>query len=102
MCHVLKLRHKLFCLGVLFLGLGVVDSISRPLRIYCYDSVAVFVAKNNKSESWSKHIDIKNLAIKEHIKVYKVAIKHTNIMVMVVDPLTKLCHLNCLRNMCLN
>ncbi|KAH9801459.1 hypothetical protein KPL71_001044 [Citrus sinensis] len=40
-------------------GLEIVDSISRPLKIYCDNSAAVFLAKNNKSGSRSKHIDIK-------------------------------------------
>ena len=40
-------------------GLRIVDSISRPLRIFCDNSAAVFMAKNNKSGSRSKHIDIK-------------------------------------------
>lgn len=39
-------------------GLGIVDSISRPLRIKCDNSAAVFMAKNNKSGSRSKHIDV--------------------------------------------
>ncbi|KAL0442104.1 UNVERIFIED_CONTAM: Retrovirus-related Pol polyprotein from transposon TNT 1-94 [Sesamum radiatum] len=40
-------------------GLRIIDSISKPLRIYSDDSVAVFMAKNNKSGSRSNHIDIK-------------------------------------------
>ncbi|RVW72007.1 Retrovirus-related Pol polyprotein from transposon TNT 1-94 [Vitis vinifera] len=32
-------------------GLRVVDSISRPLKIYCDNSAAIFMAKNNKSSS---------------------------------------------------
>ena len=40
-------------------GLRIMDSISRPLRIFCDNSTAVFLAKNNKSGSRSKHIDIK-------------------------------------------
>ena len=40
-------------------GLKDVDSISRPLKIYCDNSTAVFMAKNNKSNSRNKHIDIK-------------------------------------------
>ena len=32
-------------------GLRVMDSISRPLRIFCDNSAVVFLAKNNKSES---------------------------------------------------
>ena len=45
-------------------GLRVVESISRPLRMSCDNSAAVFMAKNNKSDSRSKHIDIKYLAIR--------------------------------------
>ena len=32
-------------------GLRIVDSISRPLKLYCDNSAAVFMAKNNKSGS---------------------------------------------------
>ncbi|RVX20257.1 Retrovirus-related Pol polyprotein from transposon TNT 1-94 [Vitis vinifera] len=56
-------------------GLRVMDSISRPLSIYCDNSAAVFMAKNNKSGSRSKHIDIKYLAIRERVKEKKVDIK---------------------------
>ncbi|XP_031256963.1 secreted RxLR effector protein 161-like [Pistacia vera] len=45
-------------------GLKIMDSISKPLRIYCDNSTAIFMAKNNKSGSRSKHIDIKYLAIR--------------------------------------
>ena len=70
-------------------GLRVMDSISRPLRIFCDKSSTMFLAKNNKSESLSKHINIKYLAIKEHIKEKKVVIEHINTKLMIVDPLTK-------------
>ena len=29
-------------------GLRIVDSLSKPLRLYCDNSVVVFIAKNNK------------------------------------------------------
>jgi hypothetical protein len=32
-------------------GPRIMDSISRPLRMYCDNSAAVFMAKNNKSGS---------------------------------------------------
>nr|CAN74256.1 hypothetical protein VITISV_039609 [Vitis vinifera] len=69
--------------------LQVVDSISKPLRIYCNNSATVFLAKNNKSGSRSKYIDIKYLAIREHVKSNKVAIEHISIGLMITDPLTK-------------
>ena len=65
------------------------DSISRSLKLYCDNSAAVFMAKNNKSESRSKHIDIKYLAIRERVKEMKVVIEHISIELMIADPLTK-------------
>nr|CAN76579.1 hypothetical protein VITISV_016486 [Vitis vinifera] len=70
-------------------GLRIMDSISRPLSIYCDNSVAVFMAKNNKSGSQSKHIDIKYLAIRECVKEKKVVFEHISTKLMIVDPLTK-------------
>ena len=70
-------------------GLRIVDSISRPLKLYCDNSAAVFMAKNNKSGSRSKHIDIKYLAIRERVKEMKVVIEHISTELMIVDPLTK-------------
>ena len=65
------------------------DSISRPLRIFCDILAAVFLAKNNKSESKSKHINIKYFAIIEHVKEKKVVIKYISTELMIADPLTK-------------
>ncbi|XP_017438288.1 uncharacterized protein LOC108344344 [Vigna angularis] len=70
-------------------GLRVVDSISRPLKLYYDNSAAGFMAKNNKSGCRSKHIDIKYLAIRERVKEKKVVIEHISIEWMIVDPLTK-------------
>ena len=70
-------------------GLRIVYSISRPLRIYCDNLVVVFVAKNNKSESRSKYIDIKYLVIRECVKEKKMVLKHINTELMIADPLTK-------------
>ena len=69
--------------------LRVADSIERPLRLYCDNSVAVFFAKNDKCRSRSKHIDIKYLAIQERVKEKKVVIDHVSIELMIADPLTK-------------
>ena len=69
-------------------GLRIVDSISRPLKIFCDNSVVVFLAKNNWSGSRSKHIDIKYLAIGECVKEKIVVINHVNTESMIVDPFT--------------
>ena len=65
------------------------DSISKPLRIFCDNSATVFWAKNNKSGSQSKHIDIRYLAIREHVKEKQVVIEHISTELMIADPLTK-------------
>ena len=67
-------------------GLRVMDSISRPLMIFCDNSAVVFLAKNNKSGSRSKHIDIKYLAIREHVKEKQVVIDHISTELMIANP----------------
>ena len=37
-------------------GLGIVDSIAKPLRIYCANSAAVFFSKNDKYSKGVKHM----------------------------------------------
>ena len=51
--------------------LRVINSVSRPLRMFCDNLAVVFMAKNNQSSSRSKHIDIKYLAIRECVKEKK-------------------------------
>ncbi|XP_039141327.1 secreted RxLR effector protein 161-like [Dioscorea cayenensis subsp. rotundata] len=70
-------------------GLRIIDSISKPLRMYCGNSAAVFFSKNNKSGSRSKHIDIKYLALKERVNAGEVTIQHISTKLMIADPLTK-------------
>ncbi|KAL0386465.1 UNVERIFIED_CONTAM: Secreted RxLR effector protein [Sesamum latifolium] len=72
-----------------FISSHRMDSISRPLRIYSDNSAAAFMAKNNKSGSRSKHIDIKYLAIRERVEEGKVVIEHISTELMLADPLTK-------------
>ena len=69
--------------------LRIVDSISRPLKLYCDNSSAVFMAKNNKSKIRSMHIDIKYLATRERVKELKMVIEHISTELMIADPLTK-------------
>ena len=70
-------------------GLRIVDSISKPLRIYCDNSATVFFTKNNKSGSRSKHIDIKYLALKEHVATNEVTIQHISTELMIAYLLMK-------------
>ena len=59
------------------------------MKLYCDNSAAVFMAKNNKSRSRSKPVNIKYLAIRERVKEMKVVIEHISTELMNVDPLTK-------------
>ena len=70
-------------------GLRIMDSIIRPLKLYCDNSVAVFMATNNKSGSRSKHINIKYLVIREGVIEMKVVIEHISTELMIADHLTK-------------
>lgn len=77
-------------------GLKVVDSISRPITIYCdnstiyYDNSAeMFFSRNNKSSSGSKHLDIKYLVVRDRVKKGQTKIDHINIEAMITNPLTK-------------
>ena len=74
--------------------LRIMDFISRPLRIYYDNSAAVFMAKNNKSGSRSKHIDIKYLAIRECIKEKKVVIEHVSTELMITVEIQGSCSKN--------
>ncbi|PON80415.1 hypothetical protein TorRG33x02_234190 [Trema orientale] len=70
-------------------GLKIIDSIARPLRFYCDNSAAVFFSKNNKSGSRSKHIDIKYLVIRDHIKKQEIVIDYVKTELNIADPMTK-------------
>ncbi|KAL1194917.1 Retrovirus-related Pol polyprotein from transposon TNT 1-94 [Cardamine amara subsp. amara] len=70
-------------------GLGIVDSIAKPLRIYCDNSAAVFFSKNDKYSKGAKHMEIKYLSVKEEVQKRRVAIEHIRTDMMVADPLTK-------------
>ncbi|PKI40083.1 hypothetical protein CRG98_039536 [Punica granatum] len=71
------------------LGLRIFYSIARPLKIHCDNSAAIQLAKNHRSRSRSKHVDVKYLAIREHVKENKVVIEHISTELMIADPLMK-------------
>ena len=64
-------------------GLRIVDSIARPLKIYCDNSAAVFFSKNDK------HMELKYLSVKEEVQKQRVFFEHIRTDMMVADPLTK-------------
>ena len=70
-------------------GLQIMDSISRPIMVYCDNSTAVFFSKNNKCSSKSKNIELKFHVVRERIQQQKVSMEHINTDLMRADPLTK-------------
>ena len=66
-------------------GLGIVDFVSKPLRIYC----VMFFSKNDKYSKGMKHMDLKYLTVKEDVQKQRVSIEHISTQLMVADPLTK-------------
>jgi len=70
-------------------GLRVVDSISKPLTLYCDNIAAVTYASNNKSSNAAKHIDIKYHVVKDRIQDQTIILEHISTKKMLADPLTK-------------
>jgi hypothetical protein len=70
-------------------GLKVVDSILKPLLLYCDNEPAVFYANNNKSSDAAKHIDIKYHVVMHRIQDQTTNVKHISTTRMLADPLTK-------------
>ena len=70
-------------------GLGVVDSIARPLKIYYDNTAVVFFSKNGKYSSGSKHMEVKYLVVRERVQKQQVLIENLSTSLMIADPFTK-------------
>ena len=65
------------------------DSIARPLRIFCDNKYTMFYMKNNKTFSGSKHLKLKYLTARDLVKDDSILVEHVDTDSMIVDPLTK-------------
>ncbi|RWR73399.1 Gag-protease-integrase-RT-RNaseH polyprotein [Cinnamomum micranthum f. kanehirae] len=70
-------------------GLYIVDTISKPLKIYCDNDAARRFAHNDKVASKSKFLEVKYLVLKEKVRNQLVSIIGTPTSMMLADPLTK-------------
>ena len=70
-------------------GLCIVDTIERPLKIFCDNNSAVLYSNNNRSLTKSKHIDIKFLIVKERVQSGQLSIEHIGTNSMIADLLIK-------------
>ena len=68
---------------------NLVDTISRPMQIYCDNTAAVFFSKNDKYSKGAKHMDLKFLTVKEEVQNRRVSIQHIGTKLMIADRLTK-------------
>jgi hypothetical protein len=67
----------------------VVDSIEKPLKIYCDNEPVVQYSYNNKKSNASKHINIKYYVVKEKIQDHTISLEHISTKQMLADPFTK-------------
>jgi hypothetical protein len=68
--------------------LRVVDSIERPLKLYCGNEPAVLYAHNNKKTKAAKHINIMFYVMKEKIQDQTISLEHISTKKMITDPFT--------------
>ena len=76
-------------------SMGVVDSISRPLKLFYDNSTVVAFSKNTRSIYRSKHIDVKFYFVKKKMVEFLIDIEHMSTKGMLADPLTKGLPHNC-------
>ena len=85
-CHVIWLRN-------FNSALGVVHSISRPLKLLCDNSATVSFSRNTMSTFRSKHIDVKFYFVKKKVSEFFILVEHTPMTNILVDLLTKGLHI---------
>nr|KYP58076.1 Retrovirus-related Pol polyprotein from transposon TNT 1-94 [Cajanus cajan] len=67
-------------------GLGIVDSIAKPLKMLFVNSAAVF--KNDKYSKGAKHMKLKYFVVKKKVLKQRMSIEHISTNLMIVCPLT--------------
>ncbi|KAJ0585764.1 putative RNA-directed DNA polymerase [Helianthus annuus] len=81
-CHGMLLRN-------LITGLKVVNSISRPLKLYYDNSAAVSFSNSNSSTGAGLYLDTKYLFVRERVEENNLCIEYISTKDMLADPMTK-------------
>jgi hypothetical protein len=68
--------------------LRVIDSIKRPLKLYCDNEPTVLYAHNNKKIKAVKHINIRFYVVKKKIQDQIISLEHIITKKMIANPLT--------------
>lgn len=69
--------------------LKVVDSVERPINIYCDNRVVVFFSRNNKRPIACRLMDIKYLHVRDEVRKGLLNIEHVGTDLMTANPMTK-------------
>lgn len=70
-------------------NMKIVDSVKRPMKMFCDNNADVFFSKNNKMTSTSRLMDVKFLKVREKVKKGEIEIQYLSTIAMIADPLTK-------------
>ena len=70
-------------------GKKVIDSVEKPLKLYCGNELIVFCAHNNKLSGAVKHIDLKFYVVMEQVYDQTICLEHIRTSKMLADQLTK-------------
>ena len=81
-------RHAIWLQNVIH-DLGVVDSIERPIMMYCDNIVAVSFSNNLKGTLGVTYIDVKYFLVQEKVEEGLIIVVHMLTYSMVANPLTK-------------
>ena len=80
--HAMWLKNFVCALGLLY-------SISRPLKIFYDNSFVVFFIKNNRTTTYSNYIKIKFLVVRKMVENGEILVKNIVTKNMFTIPLTK-------------
>jgi len=86
-CHGMLLKN-------LVSGLKIVNSISKPLKLYCDNSAAVTFSNSNSSTGTELYLDTKYLFVHERIEENVLCIEYISTNDMLMDPMTECLPLN--------
>jgi hypothetical protein len=71
------------------LGLRVIDSIERSLKLYCDNEPTVLYAHNNKKTRLSSTLILGFMLWKRKFRIILLVLEHISTKKMIADPLTK-------------
>ncbi|CAL2225458.1 unnamed protein product [Prunus armeniaca] len=71
------------------MNMKVVDSIARPIQLFCDNKGVVFFCKNNKRYAGLKHMKVKYLLVREKVREGSTSVDYINTTEILEDTLNK-------------